>query len=92
MMAEKASAAAHEPTPEPQRRRRRQRSPEEVVRSLQERIVKATQEGRWRGTASFTGRWRGMSRMTGNCHVRFLEGGAAATSHPHSAIRCGDGG
>lgn len=56
MMADNPSAAPHdlsEPQPRPPRpeerpqRQRRERSPEEVVRSLQARIVKATQEGRW---------------------------------------------
>lgn len=50
MMADNPSAAPHDlsgPQRQRPRRQRPQRNPEEVVRSLQARIVKATQEGRW---------------------------------------------
>lgn len=47
MMMKDVSAAPHDVADKMQRRPRRQRTPEQIVSSLQARIVKATQEGRW---------------------------------------------
>ena len=58
----------------PHERRKRVRSPEQVVRSLQARIVKATEEGRWnkvkalqyRLTHSHSARLLAVERVTQN--------------------------
>jgi retron-type reverse transcriptase len=77
MMAENANAVPHDTQPEsdaPEPRPKRVRSPETVVRSLQARIVKATEQKRWRKvqslqhllTHSYSGRQLAVDRVTHN--------------------------